>query len=136
MRPHILLLAVVMTMPTDALAQDTDVLSKLNADYIDSVQTGNVARFREILADDFLASVPDGSLLDRAQFLEATAKPVTIRNLAVHDVKIRLIGDVAIIHGRTTYTQANGAPGSGRYTDVWTKRNGKWLAVAAHVTRN
>jgi ketosteroid isomerase-like protein len=136
MRPAVLFLALVVTMPTDLVAQDLDVLTKLNADYIDSVQTGNVGRFREILADDFLASLPDGSLLDRAQFLEATAKPVTIRGLAAHDVKVRIMGDVAIVHGRTTYTQANGAPGGGRYTDVWAKRNGRWLAVAAHVTRN
>jgi hypothetical protein len=25
--------------------------------------------------------------------------------------------------------------GEGRYTDVWARRNGQWLAVAAHVTR-
>jgi ketosteroid isomerase-like protein len=136
MRPHVLLFALVMSMPTDAVAQDLDLLTKLNADYIDSVQTSNVGRFREILADDFLASLPDGSLLDRAQFLEMTAKPVTIRNLTAHDVKIRIMGDIAIIHGRTTYTLANGGQGSGRYTDVWAKRNGRWLAVAAHVTRN
>ena len=136
MRSTVLFLALVVTMPTDLVAQDLDVLTKLNADYIDSVQKGNVGRFREILAEDFLASLPDGALLDRAQFLEATAKPVTIRGLAAHDVKIRIMGDIAIVHGRTTYTQANGSPGSGRYTDVWAKRNGRWLAVAAHVTRN
>ena len=139
MRVHVAgcaLFALVLAMPTDALAQDLELLTKLNADYIDSVQGGNVSRFRELLADDFLASMPDGTLLDRGQFLEATARPVTIRNLAAHDVKIRVMGDIAIVHGRTTYVQANGAPGSGRYTDVWAKRNGRWLAVAAHVTRN
>ncbi|MGH3129068.1 MAG: DUF4440 domain-containing protein, partial [Gaiellaceae bacterium] len=47
----------------------------------------------------------------------------------------RLLGDVAIIHARTTYTLADGRPGAGRYTDVWARRNGQWLAVAAHVTR-
>jgi hypothetical protein len=26
-------------------------------------------------------------------------------------------------------------PGSGRYTDVWARRHGRWLAVSAHVTR-
>jgi hypothetical protein len=25
--------------------------------------------------------------------------------------------------------------GRGRYTDIWEKRGGQWLAVAAHVTR-
>jgi len=23
----------------------------------------------------------------------------------------------------------------GRYTDIWARRNGRWLCVAAHVTR-
>jgi ketosteroid isomerase-like protein len=136
MSAGIAVLALVLTMPTDTLAQEHEILSRLNADYIDSVQTSNVARFREILADDFLASMPDGTILTRAQFLESTAKPVTITRLAAHDVNIRLMGDFAIIHARTTYTLADGKQASGRYTDVWAKRNGRWVAVAAHVTRN
>lgn len=130
------LLALLLTMPADTAAQDVELLEKLNADYIDSVQTSNVRRFEEILADDFRASMPDGSLLDRAQFLAFTAKPVTISRLAAHDVMIRVIGDVAIIHARTTYTLADGGQGRGRYTDIWAKRGSRWLCVAAHVTRN
>jgi hypothetical protein len=61
---------------------------------------------------------------------------VTISNLQAHDVQIRLMGDVALVHGRTTYTLADGREASGRYTDVWARRDGRWLAVAAHVTRN
>jgi hypothetical protein len=45
------------------------------------------------------------------------------------------MGDFALIHARTTYTLADGRAGSGRYTDAWAKRNGRWLAVSAHVTR-
>jgi ketosteroid isomerase-like protein len=77
----------------------------------------------------------DGSLLDRRQFLDYTAKPVTIRNLQAHDVNVRLMGDFAIIHARTSYTTADGTDSGGRYTDVWARRNGRWLAVSAHVTR-
>ena len=100
------------------------------------MQTSDVRRFNEILADDFLCSLPDGSLVDRAQFLDQTAKPVRISNLQAHDVKVRVMGDFAIIHARTTYSGADGRAGSGRYTDVWARRNGRWLAVSAHVTRN
>ena len=46
-----------------------------------------------------------------------------------------MFGDVAIIHARTSYTMADGRAGAGRYTDVWARQNGKWLAVSAHVTR-
>ena len=111
-------------------------LTALNEDYIHSVQHSDVKRFGEILADDFLCSNPDGTLIDRAQFLRQTAVPVTITNLEAHDVNVRLLGDVAIVHARTTYTLADGRSASGRYTDVWARRGGKWLAVSAHVTRN
>ncbi|TDH61540.1 nuclear transport factor 2 family protein [Dankookia rubra] len=114
---------------------DHDVLARLNDDYIRSVQQGDVARFREILAEDFLCSNPDGRLLDKAAFLEQTARLVTISGLTTEDVLIRILGEVAIIHARTRYRTAEGEARQGRYTDVWARRDGRWLAVSAHVTR-
>ena len=123
-------------MKTDtATHSDIDTLTALNRDYIQSVQHGDVQRFAEILADDFLCSNPDGSLVDKKQFLAQTARPVTISGLTAEDVKVRIIGDVAIIHARTSYITADGEQRNGRYTDVWALRDGKWLAVSAHVTR-
>jgi ketosteroid isomerase-like protein len=114
---------------------DIQELLALNRDYVDSVQRGDVRRFDEILADDFVCTNPDGGYVDRAQFLEQTAQPVAITGLTAHDVDVRLLGDVAIIHARTTFTLADGRAGAGRYTDIWARRDGRWLAVAAHVTR-
>jgi ketosteroid isomerase-like protein len=116
-------------------AADLETLTGLNRDYISSVQRGDVRRFDEILAADFRCSNPDGSLVDRQGFLAQTARPVTISNLAVHDVEIRMFGNMAIIHARTSYATAGGRAGAGRYTDVWARQNGKWLCVSAHVTR-
>ena len=120
---------------TTASRSDLESLQALNRDYISSVQAGDVRRFDQILADDFLCSNPDGTLIDRAAFLKQTAQPVKISNLQAHDVNVRLMGDFAIIHARTTYARPDGQPGAGRYTDVWARRNGSWLAVSAHVTR-
>ncbi|HXD97095.1 MAG TPA: nuclear transport factor 2 family protein [Candidatus Acidoferrum sp.] len=114
---------------------DLQTLRELNRDYINSVQHSDVKRFDEILAQDFYCSNPDGSLVDRAAFLKQTAKPVSISGLEAQDVNIRLMGDFAIIHARTSFKTATGEPGGGRYTDVWTRQNGHWLAVSAHVTR-
>ena len=108
---------------------ELDTLADLNRDYIQSVQHSDVRRFEEILANDFLCANPDGSLVDRDAFLEQTAKPVAITNLQAHDVTIRLMGEVAIIHARTTYLGPDGREGAGRYTDVWARRDGRWLAV-------
>jgi len=118
-----------------AMSDDVATLSELNDAYLESVKMGDVERFREILADDFLCSAADGSVLDKTQFLELTAGPRTLRYLGGTDIRIRLFGDVAIIHAATTYTTMEGREGRGRYTDVWAKRDGVWRAVAAHVTR-
>jgi ketosteroid isomerase-like protein len=117
------------------MRNDIAELTSLNRDYVKSVQNSDVKRFDEILADDFYCSNPDKSLVDRAGFLKQTAIPVTVRNLEAHDVQIRLMGDFAIIHARTSYTTADGNQGSGRFTDVWARQNGRWLAVSAHVSR-
>jgi ketosteroid isomerase-like protein len=117
-----------------AVASDRDALLALNADYIRAVQTSDVDRFKQILADDFLCTQSDGSLLNRDAFLKHTANPSGLSNLEAHDVNVRLMGDVAIVHARTTFVTSGGAR-SGRYTDVWARRGGRWVAVSAHVTR-
>ncbi len=124
-------------MKTDAVTNhaDIDILRQLNQDYIRSVQISDTRRFDEILADDFLNSNPDGSLVDRAQFLAQIARPAMISNLEAHDVRVRVMGDFAIIHAATSYTTPDGQQAHGRYTDCWAKQNGKWLAVSAHVAR-
>jgi len=118
-----------------ASSNDRATLSALNRDYIGAVQAGDVRWFGDNLAEDFLCSNPDGGLVDKAQFLEQTARPPTISGLDIDDVRIRLIGDVALIHARTRYRTPSGEPRRGRYTDVWARRDGRWLCVAAHVTR-
>jgi ketosteroid isomerase-like protein len=114
---------------------DLELLQALNHEYIASVQAGDVKRFGEILSDDFLNSNPDGSIVDKAAFLKQIAPPVKIQKLACHDVNVRIMGDFAIIHARTTYELLDARPGHGRYTDIWAKRDGRWLCVAAHVGR-
>jgi ketosteroid isomerase-like protein len=115
--------------------KDIDELTRLNKDYVDSVQNCDVKRFDQILARDFYCTNPDKSLVDRAAFLKQTAIPMRIQGLKAEDVKIRILGDFAIIHAQTSYTTPDGQQAHGRYTDCWAKQNGKWLAVSAHVAR-
>ncbi len=124
-----------MRAETVTNASGFEALRTLNNDYIRSVQRSDVRRFDEILAEDFLNSNPDGSLVDRAGFLAQIAKPVTISDLQTEDVRIRILGDFSIIHARTTYTTQDGRAAAGRYTDIWARRQGRWPCVAAHVTR-
>ncbi|MEX2126391.1 MAG: nuclear transport factor 2 family protein [Woeseia sp.] len=114
---------------------DTETLLALNTDYVRSVQHADVKRFEQLLAPDFYCSNPDGSLVDRAAFLRQVQRPLTISGLQASEVLVRVFGDFAIVHARTTYVGADGHAGSGRYTDAWTRIDGRWLAISAHVTR-
>ncbi len=121
-------------MEARKLDQDAEIaaLKQLNRDYIASAQNSDVRRYLGILAEDFMSTNPDGSLADRTAFLERIARPAAYSNLKAHDVRIRVMGDLGIIHARTTFTKDNGQAGAGWYTDVYARRQGRWLAVAAH----
>jgi ketosteroid isomerase-like protein len=113
----------------------TQALQELNRNYVRSVQESDVRWFEANLAADFMNSNPDGTLVDRAAFLKQIAPPCSVSKLREEDVRIHVLGDVAIIYARTTYQKPDGQPGAGRYTDVWQLRQGRWLCVSANVTR-
>ena len=116
-------------------ADDLKLLEQLNRNYVRSVQESDVRWFDENLTPDFMNSNLDGTLVDRAGFLAQIARPVSIAGLKEEDVRIRILGDTAIIHARTTFRKVDGQNGAGRYTDIWQRRGARWLCVAAHVTR-
>jgi len=113
---------------------DFDTLTRLNLEYVRSVEQSDVAWFERNLAPDFWNSNPDGSLIDRQGFLAQIAKRPGISDIEPHDVLVRIMGDFAIIHARTTY-QTPAGKSAGRYTDIWSRREGRWVCIAAHVTR-
>jgi ketosteroid isomerase-like protein len=113
--------------------KDIETLTQLNDDYLKSDQNGDVERYDQILADDFMASLPDFLLRDKEQFLEMMAAPRPFTELTADNVTIRLLGDFAIIHAHMTFRTADGVLRQGRYTDDWQRRDGKWACVAANV---
>jgi Domain of unknown function (DUF4440) len=114
---------------------DLEALHDLNRRYIHAVQAGDVGFFKEILAETFYCSNPDGTFVDRDGFLAQTMRTIEITELRAHDALIRFFGEIAIIHARTSYLLPDRRQGNGRYTDVWARIEGKWKALSAHVTR-
>ena len=114
---------------------DHQALLELNVGYVDAISRNDVGWFQKHTSEDFVCSNPDGTLVAKPAFLAQVARPLTISGLVPEDVKIRLLGDFAIIHARTSYRDAAGTQRRGRYTDVWAMRDGRWVAISAHVTR-
>ena len=112
-------------------AEDVAILEQLNLDYNRADQASDAKRFSEFLAEDFIVQTP-GVTRNREEFLDYIAKPRPFKDLAVHDVNIRILSDVALIHARATYTTlADGVNQEALYTDTYQKRDGTWVCVAA-----
>ncbi|MGV9803784.1 nuclear transport factor 2 family protein [Mycobacterium sp. NPDC003449] len=112
-------------------AEDLAILEQLNLDYIHSDQSNDVGRFKELLADDFIIQI-EGLTLNLDEYLVYIAKPRPFKDLAVRDVNIRILGDVALIHARSTLTTLHdGVAKEALYTDTYQKRDGTWVCVAA-----
>ena len=106
------------------MASERAALEALNREYIRSVSESDVGWFHANLSEDFVNSNPDCSLLDRAGFLAQIGRGATVKNLDIEDVLIRELGDVALIHARTTYVKPDGQPGAGRYASRYDR--GMW----------
>jgi hypothetical protein len=115
--------------------QHRATLWDLNRNYVRSVDEADVAWFDANLATDFFNTNPDGTFVDRKAFLAQIGRGSSVTNIREHDVLIRIFGDFAIIHARTSYQKPDGTQGGGRYTDDWQYRDGRWQCVSAHVSR-
>jgi ketosteroid isomerase-like protein len=120
----------------EARAEETEAvceLHRLNAGYIRAFVEADVAWFDEHLAEDFTCSLANGRRIGKLGFLERIAAGPGVAHLTYDEIDVLPLGDVALVHGVTHYRR-DGQPASTRYTDVWALREGRWQAVAAHLT--
>ena len=114
---------------------DTSTLEALNRGYLLAAEKSDVAWYTEHLAEDYRATNPDGSFVDKTGFLARIGRPHTLTHLRAPEVSIQRVGDVALIHASFEDTRPDGSHGRGRYTDIWQWRDGRWLCVSAHFAR-
>ena len=114
---------------------DHDTLEALNQGYLRAAETSDVAWYAEHLAEDYRATNPDGSFVDKAGFLARIGRPHTLTGFRAPEVRIQRVGDTALIHASFEDTRPDGSHGRGRYTDIWQRRDGRWLCVSAHFVR-
>jgi hypothetical protein len=119
----------------EANSTDPEVLLELNRNYVRSALESDVNWYAENLSEDFYITAPDGVLLNREAFLKRIANPYPGTHAEPVDVMVRILGNVAIIHSGYRDTKLNGESSYGRYTDIYERRNGRWLCVAAHFMR-
>ena len=118
-----------------AQTQDIAAIKQLNADWIHNYVKKDSATWNRIYADDFVLVNPAGKKMTKRDILSSPFQPISAADVDFAEVQIH--GDIGLIHAKCSFTiVADGkeTKGSTDYLDVYEKRNGRWWAIAAHVT--
>jgi hypothetical protein len=113
-------------------------LIKLENEANDAWIKRDVEAYTRLLADDYMSTESDGSVLTKAQDLALLKSDEnTTTSMIADDFRVRVYGDAAVVTFRGTYkNQVKGKEGTGqeRFTDTWVKRAGRWQCVATHIS--
>lgn len=127
-------------------AIEAEVL-RLEKAWADGGQRHDVEAVRKILADDLIITYPDGNTGTKESELSGIESgAVTMDGWDISDTKVTIMGaDAAVITGRgvirngkskdPTTKKVINISGEYRFTDVYARRNGQWLAVASQSTK-
>lgn len=102
------------------------------AEWAESVASGNVSTLDRILADDFVGVDTKGKTYNKATEIGNTREgPKHFASNLLDHVKIRFFGNTAVAQGSESWVRQTGEKGRFVWTDTWLLRNGHWQIVAA-----
>jgi hypothetical protein len=109
-------------------------LGRLNDQYIQALLNADREWFIRHLAEEFTCIESNGVMRDKAGFLEVLEAGPRYAGYRLDEMRVRLLGDGAVIQATGTFTRPDGSTGSSRYTDVYLRRDGEWKVLAAQIT--
>ena len=137
-----LILSAAVTAPAQQPTADSDAavsqtLQAMEQDWLNAEKNHDAAAFEKIAADDWIAITPEGKSQTKTQ-RASEIKAAHTTSATMGDMKVRVFGDTAVVTGTDDeVTMEDGKRASDHYvwTDVFVKRNGKWLAVASQTAQ-
>lgn len=134
-----LICSLVVTACAPAPGGELDgVLIELEDQWARAVQQGDLAALDTIIADDYVGTTASGQIQNKAEYLaDFRTGNRRVAMLTTENLDVRLYGHVAVLtHGGRAEGEVSGQPVAGafRWTHVFVERDGRWQAVANHVT--
>ncbi len=135
--------------PTLVLAQDSqkpkDTLEqkirKLDLAEAEAILRKDFGALDKLCAKDFTVNNPRGEIVKGNESVKELMRSGVINYASfMREIELVLIhGKTIIVMGRETIVPNENAPQAGqtvrrRYTNIWMKRNGKWLSTARHAS--
>jgi ketosteroid isomerase-like protein len=127
-------------MPKAQKHESRHEIDQMEEAWRDAVLKPDAAAMDALLAEDYMAITPNGSLQSKEQALEILRSGTThITALEISDHRVRFYGTTALVTSRADVSGTNGGvdfSGSYRYTRVYVRdAQGKWKIVSFEASR-
>ena len=114
-------------------------LLKLEKEFAEAIVKNDPEAIARLVADDWVIIDPNGEIVDRTRFFEVIKSgALTHDMMESEDFRVRVYGDSAVVTAITsTKAKFMGQEFSTqeRTTDVFVRRDGRWLCVLTHLTK-
>jgi len=117
---------------SSSATEEQDAVLAQEARWLTAITAGDRDTIESILSPDFKHITSEGELLGRDEEI-ASIVPVAFTMNATEQT-VDIVGDTAVIHGVNTLTEAGNVLARERFTDVFVKQNGTWMALSAQET--
>ncbi|HEV2803592.1 MAG TPA: nuclear transport factor 2 family protein [Chthoniobacterales bacterium] len=141
MKTTLITLVMAVGLSATAFGAGADAeLKAIEQQWFDAYMKSDPTFIKSLEAEDYSIIEPDGAVTTKAQDIKAvTDKTFVLKSATMSDFKCRMIGDncaVATVMVKLSGTE-DGKEFSGEFrgTDVFEKKDGKWMAVASQMTK-
>lgn len=131
----VLISALTLSLPMTIAASpknDEAAVLQQEARWLKSIVDGDKKAIESILGTNYKHINSKGKLIDRTKELAGTVKESFTMNPSEQTVDFA--GDTAVVHGLNTIKQGDKVLARERFTDVFVKQNGVWMALSAQET--
>lgn len=123
-------------VPADP-ARDEAELVRLEQAYAEALIAKDRAFLMRFYAADWRGGNWMGFWSKSTMLKSVLSERYVVRSMKLRDLKVRLLGDVAIVQGvdeEVTAVDGKDTSGKWAFTDIFARRDGEWVAVASHTS--
>ena len=118
-------------------ARDEAELIRLEHDYARALMRRDRAFLMRFYASDWRGGNWMGFWSKSTMIKSILNARYVVKSMNVRDLKVRVMGDAAIVQGvdeEVTTVDGKDTSGKWAFTDVFARRDGRWVAVASHTS--
>ena len=110
-----------------------ETLKQIERDWADAEKAGNPDQVAQYLGDDWVALGYDGKKTTKqSELADLKSGKNKVESVELGPMEVKVLGNVAVVQGsdvEKSTTDGKDTSGKWIWTDVFAKRDGKWVAV-------